>query len=271
MEAVIDPKELRFEREETGRLFHALLESATTFCQGWKHRPFTRGGNFISGRWATGAGAGEDCQIAGGSAHRRDQRAVELSTLFHPRAPFQAFGLNFTLLQVPPDSGWGLSLSLHLEGKSVMGEGLSLSFRRYAPGGGRPVERLDLGRSLGHDCFEATIGYTDARPHLEILADWLRSPSSLAEQASRSLDGLEQEFRRALEAGEIEGADEGPYMNDGIPPERSPRPLTTEERERARADATGAFEGRRQLIGREASRFHGLLVEAFPLGDVPGL
>lgn len=257
-----------FAHAEEGALFAALLDGAEAFCRGWRHRPFAVGGNFVTARWACGAGAREDCLIAQGSAHRRDQRVVELSTLFYPRAPQEAFGVNLSLLVVPPGAGWGLNFSLHVGGRSVMGEGLQASFRRYGSGAGGPEESLVITPRPVMTLFESTFSVPCTGSLVEELRGWIASPDVLLRRSLAAWTELERRVLEALDAGRVETADEGPYLGDGLPPERVPRALRPDEGAEARRDLAAEMTRRRRLLEAESSRFHGMLCASFPFGEI---
>jgi hypothetical protein len=246
--------DLRFESEKHGEVVRALDTCARSLAVEWRARPYEEIGNFYSARWCDGAGARADCQIASGSAHRRDLRSIELSTLYYPRAPRDVFGLVFNALMVPPKSGWGAQLSVSTGGKSILGDGFHLSLSRYDAARGQPALQIHLGSVYEYEIHATKVEHRERGTPLALRRRFLESPTALRDLGARSLIALEQKVLAELDARR---ARKCRYERKGPgAPLCHEEPLTGAEQKAARAKAIAHFSRLRGQLDRDYRAMH---------------
>ena len=256
---------LFFQYKRQGDLLKRLDRCVTEHAAAWaRHSPYQRGGNFITAKWCTGGGARDDCLIAEGSAWRRDQRVIELSTLFYPSAPRDAFGLGISALYTPPGTAWGASVSFWEGGKGIIGDGLHLTVRRYQEGQRDPDLTLTLGPRMSYQVHQTLIEWSTGLSPLEELPHYLASPEALRDRGRALVQGLRLRVLTAINDKQVEGCDYGEYHNDGVPPEEIPRPLTDEEEAAALSDAEAHFTARLDALDHEHEAMYQALMDTFP-------
>jgi len=248
-----------------GDLLLGLDRCVAEHAGNWPRRiPYHRLGNFITARWGDGAGARDDCVIASGSSWRRDQRIIELSTLHYPHAPKEAFGMGIAALNTPRDAGWGANVSLWVGGKTIISDGLQLSLRRYEDGKQDPVLTLNLGPRGAYEVHETTLSWSTGLGPLEELPHYLASAQALRDRGGAMQRALRDEVMGAIREKRVEGCDWGEYMNDGVPPPTTERPLTDEEEAAALAEAEAYFAARLEALDTEYEALFQALMETFP-------
>ena len=258
---------LEFENKDTGKLFNRLKAEMEEKGKGWKHVPWGKGGNFYRAKWATGAGARDDCVIASGSANVEDQHCVELYTLFYPKSFPIVFGLGIHVLLRPKGEGWGVNLYFSRQGKTIVGEGFSIDFKKYFVDKKEPVVKLNLGRRVEYKVKATTVHVTSTNSPLEEMRRYLKSPADLKNHALEQLMALEKKVDETLQSHKAQAIEYGPYEGGGIPPEEIPRPLTKAEEREEQALAKAHFAKVRQLIIKEHNKMFEVLKEALPFYD----
>jgi len=245
--------ELTFEDPSLQKILVAAdgVMRARAATEGWKHVPWGQGGNFFRAKWAVGAGARDDCVIAGGSAHRRDQRCVELYTLFYPKDWPTVFGLGMQGLATPADTGWGANVYLAVGGKTVVGEGFSVSFDKFDAGTGDPKIRLHAGTSNEYTVVATTVRLPSGRAPLDECRAMLASADGLKARLLELSSALEAQVMKVLAEHGAQAMEYGPYEGNGIPPVEMPRPLTAAEEKKAKAEAAAFFASQRQVVVKE--------------------
>jgi hypothetical protein len=275
-----------FESPRIERLFHKITGAigSETSRPGWKNVPWYRGGSFFGARWAFGEGARDDAQIAESSGDQRDQLVYDVSTLFFGNrpekglairaisgtspsvddSPTRFFGLNVNTLWVPPGIGWGANVSFSVDGKSVVGSGMHLNFSHYDRADGSPQARLHLGTRLEYRIFDTTVSIDSELDPIADLARHLKTPEALRELGLARLAELEKKVLATLAAHQAETHDDGPYNNDGIPPQQIPRALTPAEEATATTAAQTHFASQTALLQTHSRDLHVAAIKAFP-------
>jgi len=251
-----------FIQERMVALDHCITEIASD--SDWRYVPYTSGGAFITARWCQGTGASSDCQITSANQDQRDQHDFELYTLHFGDDPTHAFGLGLSALWVPSDTGWGVVFSFSEGGRTIVGEGFTLSFSEYDNTQEEPVNRLIFGMDNAYKVGETTLTYPAQHPLRDELALYLASPDSLLAQGQTVLNGLAETVETALNAHTTTTCNYGPYEGNGIPPACNPRPLTTEEEQTAQKEAEQYFANQEKVLAENYGEMYDTLQTAFP-------
>ena len=249
----------------TGALLHAL-DAAIRALPGpaWRHHDYQRGGNFFYAKWCRGAGAREDCQIAGSTEHDRDQHAIELETLHYDADWPRVFGLGLNALRTPVKAGVGTGIWLALEGQRIVGEGSGVHFRRYGEAR-EPTFEFSLGTGQIWEIEQSHVRSPSFGAPRAVLARLLASPESLMAEGKAQLDAREAAVLAALDAGTVTRCEYGPYLGDGVPPVCAPRPLTPEELATERTRATTYFTEARRWLAADGPALHAALAATAPI------
>lgn len=223
----------------------------------WRHYPLRKIGNFVREDWCRGQ---HDRNCAGGSF--RSDRGDEWSavyTLYYDKDWPQVFGLGVSAGRLPRDGEWGVSFSYTANGARIIGEGVAISFHRFA--GEEVVWRVDLGNSYVYEVEEARIEVRAPGTQDEELARLIASPDSLRDTAVTRLDALLAETERQIAEGAVKKCVYGPYEGNGIPPACMLTPLTAEESAAALAKARAELGGRRDAVNQHAPEFFEMVTE----------
>ncbi len=257
--------DLRFENPVLGAKL-VTLDACIRAMPGptFRHIAYQKGGNFFRARWCRGAGARPDCQIASGSARRRDQHALELTTLFYPQGFPQVFGMGLNALQTPTRTGWGMSLSFAVEGKRVVGSGLSLKFDRFDRPKGSPALSVQLGSTLSHQVAASELRVNAKEAPLALLLVLTESPESLRDRGLAQRAELRRDIAAALAEGRVHTCDYAPYRGDGRPPECTERPLTPAEQTAQGERAERRFAAEEAALKREYRAMFAAMAAALP-------
>ncbi|MCB9134295.1 MAG: hypothetical protein H6636_02645 [Anaerolineales bacterium] len=233
----------------------------------WRHFPYENIGAFIEAKWCTGSRAAPDCQITEGNQNQRDQHVLNLYTLHYGDDVTNAFGLGLSARWVPPQTGpqtdWSAAFSFSEGGRTVVGEGFSLSFKEYGSAL-EPLNELNFGMSNDYKIGETTLTYPAQHPQRDELALYIASPESFLAKGQSVLNGLSETVQAALDAHTIMTCDYGPYNGDGIPPACNPRPMTADEEQVARDEATQYFANQLAVLAANYEAMFAALEEAFP-------
>lgn len=233
----------------------------------WRYFPYENIGAFIEAKWCTGSRAAPDCQMTEGNQNQRDQHLLSLYTLHYGDDVTNAFGLGLSARWVPPQTGpqteWAAAFSFSEGGRTVVGEGFSLSFKEYGSAM-EPVNELHFGMSNDYKIGETTLSYFAQHLQRDELALYIASPESFLAQGQYILTGLAATVQAALDAHTITTCDYGPYNNDGIPPACNPRPLTAEEELAAKAEVEQYFANQQAVLEGNYEAMFTALGVAFP-------
>ena len=258
---------LQFEDAATERRLKALESGVRQLADAsWRSIPWQRCGNFFMARWCHGTGARADGQIASSTQHDRDQHVIELHTLFYGKKFPQVFGMGVAALWIPPGEGWGAYVAFDEGGKSVVGEGFSLSFHRYDTPTGEPDTTLTLGEQYEYSVFdtEYALAVSDL-PVCEGFALLTASPEALRDRGLAQLADALKEMEEIIRSGKASRREYGEYLGRGVPPVALTRPLTPAEQKEALAKARSHFTGQKQLLRTHYREMYAALLKAFPL------
>jgi len=263
--------ELRFKDAETGRRFRALDGCIKDIADdSWHTTSYQLVGNFYESRWCRGTGARSDCQIAGSTIDDRDQRVIELYTLFYPQSYPEVFGLGFHALQAPKSTGWGASYYFAENGAGIVGQGWGVTFREYVTPTGKPRVSIDLGWKYGYTIYgpnRTTFEDSSELPLREDLALYLASPESMRDRGLAHIQALEQKVISAISGHQVITCDLGPYLGKGLPPACTPRPLNASEETDELARARAYFAEQEQSLRDSYQEMYTAWMAAFPLGQ----
>lgn len=258
--ATLRLEDLVFEKGE-GERHRALRAWMVEHAQGWRHVPLHVGGNFITERWC--APAVPESRCASGSVVTSEERGAAWMTLetLHYDLP-KAFGSVVSIGRFPEKGDLGLRFYRSIGGKTIVGEGLEATFLLL--GAEKVEEAVSIGARQGLTVVTTDVAVDAPGGFADVLKRMAASPESLKAHARSMLDALGQRVEDALAKGEVMGFDEGEYKGGGIPPRRTPRPLTAAEITREREAAKKEIARRRTFVERHAAAMQALLVGSVP-------
>jgi len=260
--------DLRFKDSETGQRFRGLDRCIKNIVDdSWHTTSYQLAGNFYTSNWCRGAGARSDCQIADATIDNRDQRVIELYTLFYDQSYPEVFGLGFQSLWVPKSIGWGVSYYFAENGDSVVGDGWGVTFREYMTPTEQPKATVDLGWNYSYTILgpnRTTFEYLSDLPMREDLALYLSAPEAMRDRGLVQIQALAKKVNTAINTHQVNTCDLGPYLGNGIPPACTPRPLTENEEADELARANVYFAEQEQLLRDHYQEMYAVWMAAFP-------
>lgn len=262
--------ELVFDEAETGQRFRALdacLRAVT--AEGWRSLGYRRFPNSYQALWCRGAGARQDCGIASGTAHNRDQQVLSLQT-YHYSFP-EVFGLGIGSLLVPAADGWGVSFSFSEGTGKLYGDAISFSLFRYEQGEYEPADTVFVIGPFPYQSFQVDLVEREiVGPEIlelsarEKLAMVLSSPEAMREMSAQYYQSLAEEVNTSLRSPDFLACDRAEYKGDGIPPACLPRPLTEAERSAELTRAAAYFANQDALLRENYQEMYAAFLESFP-------
>lgn len=253
---------LQFHLTDAGdaRLFRDLELHAGRATTGWRHLPYRRLGNFVEARWCSPT-VGEPACDGGAVVHEAAPGTAwrQLSTLAYDSEWPACFGIVYAAGDIPT-AGWGAATFLTVHGRTVVGQGLGVSFVEVVDG--QKVRELNGGGwaiAVGARTFAVEV----PDPLAEALA-LVESPDNFAATVSMRQNALVAQVKAAHEAGTLTVWHEGPYRGGGIPPERTEAPATPEEAAALAAQAVAKLEADRDALVSNAAVLHGKLAALLP-------
>jgi hypothetical protein len=256
-------EDLSFEDQADGarhRALRAWMEKRA--AAGWSHQPLKAGGNFLTERWCGPKVEAGRCQS--GSVVTSEERGtawMSLETL-HYELP-KAFGRVVNLGHFPTEGDLALRFYLSEGGKTIVGAGLEATFLRLEKD--RVAEQVSVGQRTALRILDSELSVEAKQPWRATLEAMAASPKSLESHAGKMLDALAARVGEALAKGEVQGFDEGEYKGGGVPPRKTPRPLTAAEREREARAAAAEIARRRAFVAKHSAQMHALLKAHVPV------
>jgi len=249
---------LRFADTATADRFNKVRDCFGARAQGedWQNFPMRKIGNFVEEDWCRGERAELGC--SGGNF--REQRGSEWLTVFtlhYPQDFPDVFGLGVSSGKLPASGEWGAAFSYTADGKSIVGEGLGLSFFRFE--GDTIVQTVTTGDGYSYQAEESYISITAPDGAEAELRRLIASPESLRDTAVQRYDALQAEVSSQVRAGTVQKCVYGEYKGDGIPPECHLTPLTGPERKALLDRARRDIGAQREAVEAHHVMFHGLL------------
>lgn len=261
----VDAATLRFEDAADGARWARLRAcmSARTDAT-WERYPLRRFGNFIQEDACRGTGAARGC--AGGNFRERPGATWwSIATLHYPQSWPTVFGVSVDVGVVPDKTGIGAQLWWSEHGKSVLGEGLHVTFTAWS--GGVITDKLAFGDGMSWTIGETTVRTTATGTRGEVLDRLLASPASLQTEALAQLDALEARVRDGLARDEFVRCTYGPYEGRGIPPACVRQdPVPKDERAGELDKLRKALDGHRALVKGRSKELHAVLMGLFGPG-----
>lgn len=256
-------EDLKFETKAEGERHQALRAWMEKKAKGWKHKPLAAGGNFLSERWCGPKVPLDRCDS--GSVVTGEERGTEWMTLeaLHYELP-KAFGLVVSLGAFPEKGDLALRFYVSEGGKTIVGEAMDATFLALGKDG-KVAETATVGGRASVEIVGSAVSVFSPDPWRTTLKKLAESPKSLEAVATKLFDALQVRVDEALAKGEVQGFDEGKYEGNGIPPTKTPRPLTAAEKEREARAAKAEIARRKAFVERHAKAMHALLVEKVPV------
>jgi hypothetical protein len=263
---IINPDKLNFKDTETKQHFESLNRCITNFVDvRWKAIPYHLYGNFCQASWCQGFGVKPDCRIAESTIDIRDQHVLSLNTLTYPQEFPVVFGLGFEALRVPPGTGWGVHFSFSENGGSVVGDHWGVRFDKYNTLKDKSESTVILWSSVQYQIQATLVDYSFNLPLRDDLALYLKSPEAMRTRRLEQIRALAQKVKTTIETHQAITCDLGPYENNGIPPECTPRPLTPEEETEELIKAEKYFSDQEQVLNENYQELYTTWMKTFPL------
>lgn len=242
-------------------LFTALLAHAGAGVGGWRVLPFRRLGNFVEARWCA-PGVGPAACDGGAVVNDRAPGTAwrQLATLGYDAEWPRTFGVVYSAGDVPVGGGWGATVWLRVNGKSVVGDGFEFSFMRVDAG---EVQREIGGGGWAIDVGARHFALEVPDPCAEALA-MVQGRENFAATASMRLNALLAQVRVAHAQGALTVWREGPYLGGGLPPERVAVPATVAEADALLTAAAAQLTADRDTLVAEAAILHPVLARLLP-------
>ncbi len=233
-DALVDRPTLKFVDDGERTAFDAARACFGERGRAWQTFPLRQIGNFVEQDWCTGPGAEHGCS-GGDFRERAGAQWAGVGTLHYPQDWPEVFGVQVDAGRIVAE-GWSVAASVSSGGRTVLGDGAHVSFRR----GTEADSWVHLGSSYAHDVGEETVQVVAAGTPWEVFGRLRASPVSLRDEGVAQLRALHDEVTRKLDASEILVCVYGEYEGGGVPPPCLRRvPLTTQQvqTERQRLDA----------------------------------
>jgi hypothetical protein len=252
----VDGARLRFVDGEEQRRFVSARACFAARAGAAVHDPLARHGNFVEEGWCAGPRAEVGCN----GETWRSQTGVRwdrVGTLMYEHEWPAVFGVQVDAGMRPASGGWNVQLWAASGGRTVLGEGMELTWSR-----GEHDDVLRIGDRMAHTIERTTLTVDADGGPWEVFERLRSSPEALQQEGRRQLRALEAKVLAAIEAGQVLACEYGPYEGGGIPPRcLRERPIAREQAESARAAIRG--ETRRQLALLEAHgpALHAALLE----------
>jgi hypothetical protein len=263
---IINPDNLNFKDTETKLHFESLNRCINNFIDvRWKAIPYHLYGNFCQASWCQGSGAKSDCRIAESTIDNRDQHVLSLNTLTYPQEFPAVFGLGFEALRVPPGTGWGVHFSFSENGGSVVGDHWGVRFDKYNTLTDQSESTVILWSYDEYKIQDTRVQYSFNLPLRDDLALYLKSPEAMRTRRLEQIRALAQKVKTTIETHQAKTCDLGPYQNDGIPPECTPRLLTPEEETEELVKAEKIFSDQEQILNENYQELYAAWMNAFPM------
>lgn len=268
--------DLRPADTRTGALLHTLDATWRAATVGWREVPWERAGNEVTERWCGPAVSAAACQ--GGSVVNDEKRGDawrSLTTLHYPPRWPEVFGVVVNAGSYPVGSPWGVRAAVSLRGGTISGTSFSGAFVQFD--GEKVADRIPFGEwsyRVTDTTFTVAIPAAstpggDDPAAAAVAAEIERlvaSPDSLRETMLARLAALDTEVHRGIAAHEAERLANGTYTGGGVPPVRTPTPLTPEEEAAAAAQATTDIARWQAVVTAQAPALHTLLSACLPPG-----
>ncbi|MCC6147501.1 MAG: hypothetical protein IT308_08035 [Anaerolineaceae bacterium] len=255
---------LSFDPPELSERLNQLDACINSYTAGpdWRKIPYQVLGNFYETRWCRGDASRQDCSVGSSVIAPPGQHHIALYTLEYNFPTM--FGLGFQALLAPENGGWNARVSYAEGGRTVVGEGFGMEFAHIPPGGGEPDWTVSLGTGYSYMVEQTRFTQESSRPVREELAVYLASAENLSQRGVEQIQALEEKVLSAISAHQTPTCEWSEYKNDGIPPQCSPRPMTTAEEEKASAQARAHFENQVAVLEQHSQEIYTVLFQAFP-------
>ncbi len=273
--APIEAAALKFSSPDAGNLFLACDKTAREFAaQGYEHRSYELGGNFVTAVWSKGADFTRPIQLRGPQKKLQAIHRIRVDAIVIPFPQAVTGGLAVEHVPADPEK-WCVSLSYH-EGanNAVTGPGWSIYlFRWDATKYGRITpfqpweqakDRIDL-PVRGYAVAATPVPFHSDLSYQE---NFLRHMESAEAMRDAFLADLEQVEAKSLALIESHGARKEvseEYRGGGIPPRKHAEPLTADDEAAQLAKAKQYFATQAQLMRAHYEEMYGAVRASFPL------
>ncbi len=264
-DAQVDFAQLRFADADEASRFARARECFARRGAEWEHFPLRKIGNFIEEDWCHGEGAQRGCE--GSFRDHPDIDWAKVATLHYASDWPEVFGVQIDAGRRGSGQGWDVALYVSSNGKSIVGDGAHVDFRRAD-------DWVHVGSSYAYDIAESHFSVQVDEDPWRLLERLRSSPEVLRDEGvtrwreleAQVVAGLRQPVRaEGLDADQVRECEYGPYEGDGIPPTCTQVPLSA-EREAEELRLVKAKVARVvELLETEYVAMHAVLVELAPV------
>ena len=259
-DALVEFATLKFTDEAERQRFERARTCLGQRGSSWEHYPLRKIGNFVEEDWCRGEGADRGC--SGGSfTERQGVDWAGVGTLHYPDQWPEVFGVQVSAAHRPAAEGWNLSVSVSTNGKTILGDGGSISFGRP----GKPDEDFYVGTGYGYSIAESSFDVPVDGDGWALLDRVRVSPQALRDEALPHWDALETKVVEALRSGQVLECVYGEYEGNGIPPACIEKvPLSAEKVEQELAKIETKVRGIHAAFETDAEGLHAALLAVAP-------
>ncbi len=263
-DALVDINQLRFISADEQRIFLAARQCFATRGALWEHYPLRQIGNFVNEEWCRGKGAAINC-TGGGFREQAASEWTSVDTLYYPKDWPQVFGLLIAAGRNVPvgDKSWSVAFSVTSNGKSIVGQGAHISFRREK-------DQIHIGSGYEWQVVEQRFAKSNADDPWAIFERLRGSSKALRDEGITSWRALEAEVVSALEKNEVKKCRYGEYKGNGIPPACIGKvPLDAQENQKELAKIRSTVARIVEVLENEHVAMHAALLELGSTDCIP--
>ncbi|MBI3170009.1 MAG: hypothetical protein HYZ22_16110 [Chloroflexi bacterium] len=165
---------------------------------------------------------------------------------------------------MPESAGWGVGFYFSEKGKTIIGEGWSVTFNLYDNAADPPAESVTLGDSFSYQIIQTTLQQNSDLPLREDLDIYLQDAESMRDRGIEQNQLFLADVQAKLNKHEITACDWSQYQGGRIPPVCTPRPMTADEEAAELNKAQIFFDGQIRLLQENYEEMYAAWMTAFP-------
>jgi hypothetical protein len=269
----VDVQSFRFSSPELKQRFTQFDKAARQFAgNDFQHRPFQRGGNFVTAVWAKGIGFTEPPVLRGPREKLKDIHRVSVDTIVIGETDARSAALSVETVASNPDA-WSVYFNFREGANRVTGPGWSMWFFRWDVAKlhvipFRPDENTREKVPLPLHGYAVRDSEVSLGKQVSMSEDFLRharSADALRDAYLADLEQLEQKVVAFIEAHKAQKKVFGPHSGGGIPPPHHLEPLSAEEEKTELAKAKQFFATQAAIMREHHVSMYAAFRRAFPV------
>lgn len=271
----VDIDSLRFANEPLRKRFTDFDATAKTFAkEGFQHRPYQLGGNFVTAVWAKGFDFTLPLLIRETRETFPGIHRIKVDTIVVPPPEAKSAALEVEVVTKDPND-WSLML-MYREAtqQGVTGPAWGIVFYRWDEEQlghifpFRPMERAKESLSIPPRYY--VLGAGDVRGQRERPIDedfvwFVQSAEGMRDAFLTELAKLEKGVRERIASGQVQKRVRGKYRGDGRPPPSRLVALSAEELKEEQVKAERHFAVQEKLMREHHKAMYAALRKSFPL------